>query len=137
VSKGIRRGFLAAGLVNILGMLAVNRLFTNPELARLDPRVFAPESQALIMLWGAAYIAVGRAYPAAAAAAAVFALEKALYFLLWLRWLAAHASELATLLGRDPLTGLFYASYGLVDLGFGVFFCYAFLRAAPGAAAER
>jgi hypothetical protein len=125
----IRRGFVFAGLVNVLGTLSVSRFFTNAELGRAYPELLSTEGAVLIMLWGAAYIAVAGRYRQVPWLLLVFVAEKVFYTWTWVQWLVAHGSRLRELLAADFVTGFFYAGYGLIDLAFGLFFLYAFARA--------
>jgi hypothetical protein len=125
----IRRVFVGAGLANVLGMLLASRLFTNAELGRAYPELFSTEGVVLVMLWGAAYISVARCYRDVPWLLLVFVVEKAFYGWTWIQWRVAHGPGLRELLAADRLTGIFYAGYGIVDISFGVFFLYAFVRA--------
>lgn len=113
-------GFIAAGLTNILGILLFSRGLNNPLLGELFPGLFGNWGLVCIMLWGLAYLAVAGDYPKVPRLVAVFALEKAVYVVSWFWWLSHH--DLAAVWSQDPLTGLFYALYGLIDLAFGIFF---------------
>lgn len=124
-----RRLFIAAGVSNILGILGFTRLFTNELLAQTDPRLFSDPGAAIVVVWGLGYIALSGHYRRLPKMAAVFALEKALYTACWLHW---HLSEppgtLAELFAQDWMTGLFYASYGVVDGFWGLFFLSVWWR---------
>ena len=52
--RAIQRGFVLAGAVNVVGMLVVSKLFTNPLLSETDPAVFSWLGQLPIVLWGLA-----------------------------------------------------------------------------------
>jgi hypothetical protein len=118
----ITAGFLAAGGMNIGGVLIFSLGLTNSYLSELYPAVFSTFGLICIALWGAAYIAVSKSYAAVPALVAVFAVEKAIYTASWFLWLAQHGGELPAIFARSPVTGVFYVIYGPNDLLFGVFF---------------
>ena len=137
-SPWIHRGFVAAGAVNILGVLLFSKGLTNAYLSELDPQVFSTFGLKVIIVWGLAYLAVGRcyreAYPTGSGQAvrwvvAVFTLEKLLYFAAWVIWMSKHRSDLGAIFEASPLTGTFYVIYGPNDLLFAVFFGWVFWRA--------
>ncbi len=114
--------FRIAGLSNIMGVLVFSAAFTNERLIALSPVVLSRFGLVSIMLWGFAYYAVARTYRTVPGLVAVFAVEKAIYVITWVAWLQAHGAELPMLLSDSPLTGVFYAIYGALDLVFAVFF---------------
>ena len=113
-------GFIAAGLTNILGILLFSRGFQNPLLGQAFPALFGNWGLVCIMLWGLAYLSVASSYRKVPLLIAVFALEKAVYVASWLWWLVHN--DLAAVWGQDPLTGAFFALYGIIDLTFCLFF---------------
>lgn len=121
-------GFLVAGvLFNILGTLLVSAGFTNRTLTSLDPVVFSNFGLVAIMLWGLAYVAVSKSYHYVPYLVLVFALEKLVYTILWIRWISRFGDQLPGIASQAPMTAMFYRGYGLVDFSFGVFFaCVAF-----------
>ncbi len=120
--------FVLAGLVNIVGTLAFSAGFTNHYLTDLYPEVFSWMGLIAVMLWGAAYIAVSKSYRQAPALIAVFAVEKLVYFGTWLLWLGAKPASFQQIFATSLTTGAFYASYGLIDLAFGIFFAWVYFR---------
>ena len=137
-SPWIKHGFVAAGAVNILGVLLFSKGFTNAYLSELDPQVFSTFGLKVIIVWGLAYLAVGDSYragrspgerPAKHWIVGVFALEKLLYFAAWVIWMSEHGSELGAIFARSSLTGTFLVIYGPNDLLFAVFFAWVFFRA--------
>ncbi|MBI3890439.1 MAG: hypothetical protein HY303_02800 [Candidatus Wallbacteria bacterium] len=110
-----RRLSIAAGLVNIVGVLVFSNGFTNETLKGLFPQAFSSFGLICIMLWGLAYIAAG-VRPPNRYLYAVFALEKALYGMSWIWWMATYEANLATVFQKSITAGLFYASYGLTLL---------------------
>lgn len=125
----ISKIFVLAGLVNIVGTLAFSAGFTNSYLSDLYPAVFSWMGLIGIMLWGAAYIAVAKSYRAVPKLVAVFAIEKFIYFATWVVWLRDAPASIGEILGRSMTTGAFYASYGLIDLAFGLFFAWVYFKA--------
>lgn len=122
----ISAGFVLAGLVNILGMLAVSKGLDNPQLVQADPAVFSTFGQAMILVWGLAYIAVAKQFAAVPWLCLVFFVEKLAYVAAWVIWWAQSAEQFGSLWDADPLTAIFIAGYGLNDLAFGLFFLLAF-----------
>jgi hypothetical protein len=121
-------GFVAGGLANVIGVLTVSRFFTNNTVSEYDPTVMSTFGLICIVLWGLAYIATSRITDNAVQwLAAVFAVEKVLYVVVWLIWMSGNWEALPDIYANDWLTGLFYSVYGLNDLLFAVFFGYAFL----------
>ena len=118
--------FRVAGLTNIVGVLLFSLALTNERLIELSPIVFSRFGLVSIMLWGAAYFAVSGSYRSVPGIVAVFAVEKLVYVVTWAVWLRLHGAVLPALLSESPLTGVFYAVYGAIDLVFGVFFAMAF-----------
>ena len=121
-------GFVAGGLANVIGVLTVSRFFTNNTVSEYDPTVMSTFGLICIVLWGLAYIATSRITDNAVQwLAAVFAVEKVFYVVVWLIWMSGNWEALPDIYATDWLTGLFYSVYGLNDLLFAVFFGYAFL----------
>ena len=131
-SPWIRRGFIAAGAVNILGVLLFSKGFTNAYLSELDPQVLSTFGLKVIVVWGLAYLAVAGCYRQARWVVAVFALEKLLYVAAWVSWMAQHRSQLGAIFEASPLTGTFFVIYGPNALLFGLFFAWVFLRVREG-----
>jgi hypothetical protein len=121
-------GFLVGGCVNFFGSLLVSAGFTNTLLRSMDPVVFSNFGIIAIMLWGLAYVSVSRAYPQVPYLLLVFTLEKLVYTVAWIVWLMRHGDTLPALFSQSFLTATFFATYGVVDFAFGVFFAWvAFL----------
>lgn len=120
----ITNGFRLAGAYNVFGMLLFSHCFMNPLLAAIDPAVFSWLGQVGIVLWGLAYWAVAKTYHHVPALLAVFAFEKLVYFLAWLRWLSDKAQTLPSIASESPMTALFFSIYGGGDLLFGLFFAW-------------
>ena len=120
--------FVVAGLVNIVGVLVVTRAFTSDYPTQLDPHVFSWLGLVSIMLWGAAYIAVSRAYHHIPVLLAVFFVEKLVYFGAWLQWILDPPVPLADISEKSKIVGAFFAGYGMIDLAFGLFFLWVLLQ---------
>lgn len=130
----IRRGFQICAAFNILGILAFSRGLTNELLTALDPGVFSAPGIILICVWGLAYLALADRFSVAPRIALVFALEKLVYVVVWVRWLGGHADELGDIWARDWMTGMFFTTYGLADATMAAFFVYVWLgRRSPDA----
>ena len=123
-----RYGFYAAAAFNVVGMALFSKGLTNTALFAVDPEVFSRPGCVLVMVWGLAYAAQARAWQAAPAVSAVFALEKLLFAGRWVWWMSAHGSELPTIAAEDPLAGAFYGAYGAGDAAFMGFFAWAAWR---------
>jgi len=124
----ISKIFVLAGLVNLVGSLAFSAGFTNRYLTDLYPEVFSWMGWIAIMLWGAAYIAVSKSYQHVPKLVAVFAVEKLIYFSTWVLWLSDKPASIGEIVSNSLITGAFYASYGLIDLAFGVFFAWVYFN---------
>ena len=122
-------GFLAAAAVNILGMLAVSKLFTNPLLAANDPAVFSWLGQIAVVLWGFAYLAVARCYHRIPFLLFVFFIEKMVYVVAWLLWLSNKGHTLPQIAATSSMTAGFFTAYGASDALFGLFFGVMFIKA--------
>ena len=122
-------GFLAAGASNIVGMLAVSKLFTNPLLAANDPAVFSWLGQIAVVLWGFAYLAVARSYHRVPFLLFVFFIEKMVYVVAWLLWLSNKGHTLPQIAASSPMTAGFFTAYGASDALFGLFFGVMCIRA--------
>ena len=127
--RRITIGFLIAGCVNVFGSLVVSAGFTNTLLSSTDPVVFSRFGIIAIMLWGLAYVSVSRAYPYVPWLLLVFTLEKLVYTVAWLVWLLRYGDKLPSLFSQSFPTAAFFATYGLVDFAFGVFFAWVAILA--------
>ena len=116
----ISKGFLFAGLSNVVGVLLFSKLFTNQVMMHTQPEVMGYFGLISIVLWGLAYIAVRKSYAAVPWLIAVFVVEKLIYVLVYLRWFTTHS--LSDVYDQDTLAGIFYTIYGANDFLFGVFF---------------
>ncbi len=106
------------------GILLFSLCFTNTALIARSPVVFSRFGLLGIVLWGLAYLAVAGTYPQVPLLVAVFALEKLVYVVTWVDWMARFGSEWPRLWSESPLSAVFFAIYGPTDLLFGVFFAW-------------
>ncbi len=125
--KLIKYGFILAALMNF-SVLIFSRGFTNVALNNADPVVMSNFGLLMVIMWGLAYIAATTANSNIKWLAAVFALEKLIYGVVWVKWHLANDIEL--LFSTDVFAGIFYSIYGLSDLLFMVFFTYVFFSCA-------
>ena len=126
--RRITLGFYAAALTNIVGVLIVSRAYSNELLGALSPSVFSTFGVVCIQLWGLAYLAVSRRYAQVPQLVLVFALEKAVYVVSWVLWMQQHSAQLPRLWVESSHTAMFYTTYGVIDLTFGVFFAVVALK---------
>lgn len=122
----IRKGFILAGLSNILGVLVCSRAFTNDVMMQTQPGVMGLFGLVCIVLWGLAYIAVSRNYAQVPWLIAVFVIEKLAYVIAWFSFMANHS--LASVYEQDAMAGIFYTIYGANDFVFMLFFAFVFVR---------
>ena len=121
----IKYGFIAAGLMNIGGILLFSRVFTNETMNQADPVVMSNFGLLMIIVWGLAYLAVSSTYERAKWIIAVFAIEKLVYVITWGIWISKN--ELSSLYSNDLFAGVFYTIYGPNDIVFMLFFSWVFL----------
>lgn len=120
---------VGAGVTNLVGVPLFSQMFSNDMLIALNPGVFSRFGLLLIMFWGLAYLASAGIHRQASGLLAVFALVKLVYVVTWGLWLNDHLLQLPELLRTHPLTGAFYAVYGVIDLLFAVLFMRLSLQA--------
>lgn len=120
----LRNGFIAAGIMNIFGVLLFSRLFTNTAINEADPVVMSNFGLLMIAVWGLAYLGAATIVTSVKWLAGAFAIEKLVYVLVWAMW---HSNNsLAALFTKDLFAGVFYGIYGLNDLFFMLFFAWVF-----------
>ena len=124
----VTKGFWLAGAYNIVGVLVFSKLFTNSLLSSLDPAVFSWLGLVAVMLWGFAYCSVASSYPSVPYLVLVFFVEKMIYTVTWLLWLARNGSTLPALFSESPLTATYYSIYGAGDFLFGLFFLWVVIK---------
>jgi hypothetical protein len=123
----VRNGFIAAGVMNIGGVLLFSRAFTNEAIAEADPVVMSNFGLLMIAVWGLAYLGAATASTGIKWLAGAFAIEKLVYVVAWLLWLSNN--NLAALYAKDLFAGMFFSIYGLNDLVFMLFFAWIFFSA--------
>jgi len=121
----ITKGFIISGLMNI-SVLISSRLFTNSTIPEFDQEVMSNFGLLMIIIWGMAYIAVAKNFYQVKWLVGVFAIEKFIYGYVWISWLAKN--NISDVFKKDKMAGMFYASYGVNDWIFFVFFLLVFLR---------
>ncbi len=119
-----KNGLVVAGIINILGALGSSRFFTNTVINEADPIVMSNFGLLMIVIWGLAYIGASTIAGNIKWLALVFAVEKLAYVGAWLIWLSGN--EFAPLFAKDASAGIFYATYGINDFVFMVFFVWLF-----------
>jgi hypothetical protein len=125
-NKTITKGFIASGISNTIGILIFSKGFTNEVIPETDPIVMSYFGLVMIMLWGAAYIAVSKSFEKVKWLIGIFAIEKLAYVLAYGFWFADHS--LIEVYDKDLLAGIFYSIYGLNDFLFMIFFGYVFIK---------
>ena len=120
----VSKGFIAAGVLNIGGVLTFSRFFTNPVIPEVDPLVMSNFGLLMIVIWGLAYLSVAKSYNKVKWLVGVFAVEKFIYGFVWTNWMLNH--DLSAVYERDVMAGIFYTIYGLNDWLFFIFFTLVF-----------
>jgi hypothetical protein len=124
----IKNGLIAAGLMNIGGVLVFSRAFTNAAINSADPVVMSNFGLVMIAVWGLAYLGASAITSSIKWLAAAFAVEKLVYVAMWLTWHSQNS--LTQLYAQDFFAGVFYSIYGLNDFVFMLFFAWVFFRQA-------
>lgn len=124
--KIIQRGFIVAGLSNILGVIICSKAFTNDVMLATQPDVMGYFGLISIILWGLTYIAVCKSYNQARWLVGVFVIEKLAYVTGWLTFITSRS--LSSVYELDMLAGIFYTIYGANDFIFMLFFSFVFLN---------
>ncbi len=122
----IQKGFIAAGLSNILGVMICSKAFTNDVMLATQPDVMGAFGLISIILWGLAYIAVSKSYSQVRWLVGVFVIEKLAYVIAWLTLMSSRS--LSSIYEQDVLAGVFYTVYGANDFVFMLFFGFVFLK---------
>ena len=124
-TKLIKTGFIAAGLMNIGGVLLFSRAFTNTAINNADPVVMSNFGLLMIAVWGLAYWGAAAINANIKWLAGAFALEKLVYVVVWVMWLSKNS--LPELYAKDGFAGAFFSIYGVNDFVFMLFFAWVFL----------
>ena len=125
-NETISKGFILAGVMNIVGVLVSSRCFTNTVIPAVDSVVMSNFGLLMIIIWGLAYIAVSYSYDKVKWLVAVFVIEKFIYGLIWSKWILNNS--LADVFEKDKSAGRFFATYGINDWIFFLFFLFVFIR---------
>ena len=120
------KGFIAAGLSNILGVIICSKAFTNDVMLTAQPDVMGYFGLISIILWGFAYISVCKSHSQVRWLVGIFVIEKLAYVIAWLTFINSHS--LISIYDLDVLAGIFYTIYGANDFTFMVFFAFVFLK---------
>ncbi|WP_028021676.1 hypothetical protein [Enterovibrio calviensis] len=120
----IKWGFIAAGAMNIGGVLLFSRAFTNSVINQTDPVVMSNFGLMMIAVWGLAYLGASTIQSNIRWLAGAFALEKLVYVVTWLSWFSQNS--LGDVYDKDLFAGIFYTIYGANDLIFMLFFALVF-----------
>ena len=122
----IKKGLIAAGLMNIGGVLVFSRAFTNVAINNADPVVMSNFGLLMIVVWGAAYLGAATISSNIKWLVGAFAVEKLVYVVVWCMWL--YENSLSQLYSKDVSAGIFYSIYGVNDFVFMLFFAWVFLH---------
>ena len=122
----LKHGLVGAAIMNIGGVLIFSRGFTNNVINNADPVVMSNFGLLMIVIWGLAYLGAAYVKSSIKWLAGVFAIEKLVYVLVWLRWISENS--LAPVYEADVFAGVFFTVYGVNDLVFMVFFSWVFIK---------
>ena len=122
--KLIKNGLIAAGLMNIGGVLVFSRAFTNVAINNADPVVMSNFGLLMIAVWGLAYLGAATITSSIRWLVAAFAIEKLVYVVSWFTWLSKNS--LTQLYANDLFAGVFFSIYGANDFVFMLFFAWVF-----------
>lgn len=128
--KTITKGFIAAAVINIAGVLTFSRFFTNSVISEFDPVVMSNFGLLMIVIWGFAYLSVSNTYQKVKWLVGVFSVEKFIYGFVWAKWMLNN--DLSAVYAKDTMAGVFYTIYGINDWIFFIFFSYVFFRLMVG-----
>ena len=101
----IKNGLIAAGLMNIGGVLVFSRAFTNVAINNADPVVMSNFGLLMIAVWGLAYLGAATITSSITWLAGAFAIEKLVYVVCWLTWLSNNS--LTQLYANDLFASVF------------------------------
>ena len=123
-TRWVKQGLIAAALMNIGGVMLFSRAFTNVVINQADPVVMSNFGLVMIAVWGLAYLGAAFIDTNIKWLVAAFAVEKAVYVVVWLKWLSENS--LAQLYSKDLFAGAYFSVYGLNDIVFMLFFAWVF-----------
>ena len=127
ISRGvITKGFILSGIINIGGVLIFSRFFTNDAITVADPVVMSNFGLLMIFVWGLVFLSISQKYEQLNWLVGVFAIEKLIYGFNWINWISNN--DLYVVYNKDQMAGIFYATYGVNDLLFFVFFMSVFIK---------
>jgi hypothetical protein len=123
-------GFALCASVNIVGggvVVLASRDWCK-RMGEVNP-LFGPLGFVGIHLWGAAYLTQVFAWSASPFTSLLFALEKLFYVVVWVSVLASQKrrGEAVALLTEQPMSGVFFLSFGVFDAISMAFFVAAFV----------
>ena len=124
----LTKGFILAGLMNIIGVLLFSRFFSNTVIPEFDPQAMSNFGLIMIVVWGFAYIAVSQNFHQVKWLIAVFMIEKLIYATHLTKWILDN--KITDVLEKDKMAGIFYVIYGINDWMFFLFFFFVFIREA-------
>ena len=78
-NETINKGFVLAGIMNIIGVLVPSRCFTNAVIPAVDTVVMSNFGLLMIIIWGLVYISVSKNYDKVKWLVCVFVIEKLIY----------------------------------------------------------
>lgn len=126
MKNNITKLFIASGLSNVVAVLILSRFFTNEIIPKYDAVVMSNFGLLMIVVWGFAYISVAKSYKKVKWLVAVFAIEKLIYGLAWVKWQLEN--DVSVIFDKDMMAGIFYSIYGINDIFFFGFFTYVFIK---------
>ncbi|RKS53509.1 hypothetical protein BC962_1761 [Gillisia mitskevichiae] len=124
--KLIRKGFIAAGLMNIVAVLTFSRFFTNEVIPETDPVVMSNFGLLMIVVWGFAYLGTAANYKNVKWVVGTFVIEKLIYVIAWGKWIGSN--DISAVYDKDLFAGIFFSVYGINDFIFFVFFIMVFYK---------
>jgi hypothetical protein len=124
-TRWVKQGLIAAALMNIGGVMLFSRAFSNVAINQADPVVMSNFGLLMIVVWGLAYLGAAFIGTNIKWLAAAFAIEKAVYVVVWLKWLSENS--LALVYSKDLFAGAYFSVYGLNDFVFMLFFTWVFI----------
>ncbi|AZI32453.1 hypothetical protein [Kaistella carnis] len=125
----LTKGFIAAGLMNVFGVITFSRIFTNTVIPEFDSQAMSNFGLLMIVIWGLVFIAVSKNFQHLKWLIAVFTLEKLIYATHWTKWMTTN--NLRDVFEKDKMAGIFYTIYGINDWIFFTFFLFVFIRLTP------